>query len=345
MHDDITAAEDAGIWCARLAEGPLSEREAAALQAWLAKDPGNEAQLERAQQVWSGLDAHALTPNMISLRRQALDGFRQAQARQWRRRAKPYWPWGAGVAAALVLSLGAGWSLSRPLVYETGIAHRQTVTLKDGSIVALDADSRIEVRFAGHHRDIRLVRGRASFTVAHDRTRPFAVSTGAEVVVATGTAFSVERLSQQVRVVLFEGRVKLLHRTGTTVRPQMAIGAGGAPVDAGGLLQPGSQLLLTTGPDNTPANVAQIVPVAQASTRGWETGQLEFDNELLPVAVERVNRYATGRHLQVAPDADAIRISGTFNAGDIDAFAAGVTAAFPVRQVVTADQITLVGKD
>ncbi|ESQ87261.1 FecR family protein [Asticcacaulis benevestitus] len=343
--DAPSAAEDAGIWCARMSEGPLSVVDAAALREWLETDPGNREQLALAQLLWSELDQVASTPEIISHRQKALMSFRKAQQKRWHQHIKPYWLWGTGAAAALVLAFGANWSLSRPVIYETGLAHRSTVTLSDGSIVALDADTRVEVHYASRHRDIRLDKGRASFTVAHDKTRPFSVSTGAEVVVATGTAFSVERLSQQVRVVLFEGRVKVLHKVGAVMEPQLALNASGEATDAGRLLVPGKQLMLTTGAGSVKGTVAQVMTVAQSSNRNWEIGQLEFDDELLPIAVERVNRYATARRIQVAPDASAIRISGTFNAGDIDAFATGVTVAFPVRKVVTADQITLVKSD
>jgi transmembrane sensor len=42
-----------------------------------------------------------------------------------------------------------------------------------------------------------------------------------------------------------------------------------------------------------------------------------------------MNRYLNGPRL-VAPDAAGVRISGLFNAGDMDAFISGVTGLFPV---------------
>jgi len=43
----------------------------------------------------------------------------------------------------------------------------------------------------------------------------------------------------------------------------------------------------------------------------------------------------------VTPGASSIRISGVFNAGDIDAFLQGIVAAFPVRTVASEKSIML----
>ncbi|WP_163071616.1 FecR domain-containing protein, partial [Acinetobacter baumannii] len=59
-------------------------------------------------------------------------------------------------------------------------------------------------------RALRLLAGRARFEVAKDPRRPFAVTAGDRMVVATGTAFSIELFRAEMRVVLYQGSVSVL---------------------------------------------------------------------------------------------------------------------------------------
>ncbi len=340
---EMTVDERAGLWCARLAEGDLTPGEQAEFEAWLDAAPEHQRRFDKALALWNRMEAIAAAPEIVTHRQKALASYRSAQRARWQVRGRPAWLWAGGAAAATLIA-GLVWAGQQPVRYETGPGDRRIATLADGSRVALDADSRIAVAFHGHRRDIELLRGRASFTVAHDRSKPFSVRTGPEVVVATGTAFSVEKLSQQVRVILYEGHVRVLQTTYGQTRPQMVLTPDGRTVPAEALLTPGRQLVLSTGGDATIVPVGQVDTAPETSSRDWEDGQLDFDNEALAVAAERVNRYARGVRLTVTPDAAAVRISGTFNAGDTEAFAAGVSMAFPVRPVRMGNQIALVKK-
>ncbi len=81
--------------------------------------------------------------------------------------------------------------------------------LPDGSRMTLDTDSEVDIAFAPERRNLRLVKGRAFFDVAHDAQRPFAVVADGREVEALGTRFDVRMDPGQVRVVLVEGRVSV----------------------------------------------------------------------------------------------------------------------------------------
>lgn len=338
-----SAAAQAGIWCARVAESPLDSTEQAAFDVWLRASDDHQHLFETALAHWSALDTISGSPELIHHRQKALASYRMAQRQRWRGQKRRFLWLAGGVAAAVILG-GVLWLGQQPVKYETGPGDRQVVTLSDGSRIALDAGTRIEVTYRTHRRDIRLTAGRASFTVAHDRSRPFSVAIGNEVVVATGTEFSVERLSRQVRVVLYEGHVRILKRAQGRENPEFAMMPDGRPAPAETLLTPGKQLIVFTDTEAPVMATGQILDAPDASPRGWETGQLDFDNEALSIAAERVNRYARDTRIAVSPDAAGIRISGTFDAGDTAAFAAGVSAAFPVRDVRMGNQIVLLKK-
>src|SRR6185437_16489569 len=113
--------------------------------------------------------------------------------RQWRRL------WAPLTAAAVVLVGLTAW-LTSPFsptqVIATGVGEQRTVKLQDNSVVELNAQSRIEVRFTRTAREVRLVDGEALFSVEHDMerpTRPFTVVADNIELKALGTQFDVYR--------------------------------------------------------------------------------------------------------------------------------------------------------
>ena len=166
--------------------------------------------------------------------------------------------------------------------------------------------------------------------MAKNPLRPFSVEAGDELVVATGTAFSVELVKKEVRVVLYEGHVMVLDRDGSGVRRTVGVGERRAPAEQ--VLKPGRELILpVAGPaqaEPPPAVIAAVDPVRSLS---WEAGQLVFEDERLDVAVERMNRYAD-QPLAIGDPATAqVRISGVFTAGDTEALVQGLIAAFDLE--------------
>ncbi|BEV13163.1 FecR domain-containing protein (plasmid) [Asticcacaulis sp. DW145] len=312
-------------WCVRLSEGPLGADEGAEFSQWLTSDPLHLAEFEKALAVWDGLGAAAAEPEFIRHREKSLGHYRRAQARRWKTASIGRWLLPLVLAAVFALAIMA----ARPSVvgkpYLTQTGERRIVNLEDGSRVALDADTEVRVSYDAYHRNLTLVKGRASFTVAKDASRPFSVSSGQKTIVATGTAFSVERLKDEIRVILYEGHVRVLTANAIGSAPQMAE-TRTTPRAAETLLTPGKQMVL-----RTETNLALIRDAVELTPRAWETGQLEFVDEPLAVAVERVNRYTSSRRIIVADDAAEIPISGVFNAGEVDAFAQGVASAFPVK--------------
>ncbi len=330
--------ESAARWCVRLAQGQMTPEEHDALDAWLAADPVNRTHLDRAVATWHGVEGFAGAPEIVAMRGQALESARRAHRMQWARAFLSSREW-MGVAAAalllIVVGLGVGLSTSlMPQTYQTGIGERRVVVLEDGSRISLDAASEVKVRYTGDQRRLWLERGRAKFDVAKNPLRPFSVAVKGEVVVATGTSFSVELVKSQVRVVLYEGHIAVLAQpqAGTTLRP-LRIGRDHLPTDAA--LTPGHELI-TLSPEEAGVGAKAVPPVVVSEidpvrSRSWEEGQLVFDDEPLTTAVERVNRYSNQKVIVGDSVAGAARISGVFNAGDTSAFVDGVTSLLPVK--------------
>jgi transmembrane sensor len=151
------------------------------------------------------------------------------------------------------------------------------------------------------------MKGRAKFGVAKDPRRPFLVHAADREIVATGTEFSVELVQKDVRVILYEGRVSVE-------------GPGGLHT-----LSAGQALVaLISSPK------VNIAPDDAGRSLSWESGQLEFVDEPLPAAIERVNRYSRNRISLGDAAAASVHISGVFSAGDTRAFIEGATAVAPL---------------
>lgn len=314
--------EEAARWCLRMADAPLAPDECDALDRWIASDPANGPAFEQAVAVWQAIDTTTALPEMIQYRAQAVESLRKANARRW---APPSfdrlrWPVALAACFAVVMLVGALLFYDPARVYETEIGERRVVTLADGTRLTLDGASRVDVRMERDRRRLELVSGRARFDVAPDPLRPLSVLANNRLTVATGTAFSVELLSGQVRVVLYEGAVEV-----------MAQGADGAtrrllaPRAEAERLTPGRELIASTV--DTRLRVAET-DVARSLT--WESGSLSFDREPLQLAVERLNRDARAQLVIEDRTIAAYPISGTFVAGDVEAFVEGVGALYPV---------------
>jgi transmembrane sensor len=342
-HVADPAVEAATVWAMRLAESALTPEQQAAFDVWLDADPRHGQLLEEIVGAWSSVDHYASAEPMTGLREQALASAR----RTMRRNSNPY-PLrelvGGLIAATLLLTIGGGvlWMHWTPKAYETGVGERRVVALEDGSKISLDADTVVKVRYSGDKRRLWLDRGRAKFDVAKDALRPFSVTAADKMVVATGTAFSVELINAQVRVVLYEGHVAVLKREAQPGKSDSM-----APVEVGRasadrLLTPGRELVM---PERSPAQLvtqaATLEPSDPERSLSWEGGLLVFNDEPLDIVVQRMNRYAA-KPLSVGNAATGrLRISGVFRAGDTESLVQGLALGFGVQARTSSDGIAL----
>lgn len=324
---DIKRLAEASAWRTRLTEA--GEESSPAFEAWRDADPANARAWRRVQSAWDIAGEAAHSPEWMAARRDALDrAARRARARwmgweRGRNRALA-----AGLALLFVLGLSLwGMKIASQPVYRTEFGERRVVTLSDGSRLTLDSATEVRVAFSGESRRIELRRGQARFDVAHDVERPFTVRAGDQTVVATGTAFTVDMMGDRVRVTLIEGRVTVFaapRRPGTlrALAPSPASTRG----DRGSIvLIPGQALIAA------PVRPPLVQKANLDAATAWESGQLVFVDERLDAVVERINRYSS-RQIRVEGAAAAIRVSGVFNAGDVDAFVEAAVGYFPLTR-------------
>ncbi|GAA0625029.1 FecR family protein [Brevundimonas kwangchunensis] len=294
--------KEAADWFSKLNQRKVTTADIKGFSAWR-RDPENARAFSRLEAMWDAAGTLAKTSGMAALTEDAASRARQAPKR---RRSLPgrLIPLGAAGAAVLALALGSWswWSAQRPDAYDTAIGEQRTVRLTDGSRIILDTDTHVTVRFSGSERLVTLASGRAMFEVEGDPDRPFLVKAGDTEVTAIGTRFDVRRSGAGAQIVLVEGQVAV--RQDASVRPTWT-------------LAPGQQVTTSV---QRPGVIAVNVPAATS----WTTGRLTFENTPIAVAVAEVNRYSPSP-VELRDDRiSSVRVSGVFDAGDVDGFVAAL---------------------
>lgn len=188
-RDDSEAA--ALGWVVRSADPEFDDW--AGLQDWLEGDPAHAARYQ-ALAADAGEVASLLSPARERIR----------PASPMRRR----WLVGA-LAASIAGVIGyAGWQGgAQPYVIETAAGATRSIRLEDGSMIALNGDTRV-VLDRDDPRAATLERGEVLFLVKHDERRPFRVAVGEDRLVDVGTIFAVTRERGTTRVAVSEGAVE-----------------------------------------------------------------------------------------------------------------------------------------
>lgn len=211
--------------------------------------------------------------------------------------------------------------------YGTNVGELRTITLDDGSVVTLNADSRIRVSFSRSQRAIELIDGQALFRVTKDPGRPFVVQSTNAKVTAVGTQFDVNRKSSGTVVTVLEGRVSVASPTREPASSSRATG----PM----LVSAGEQVIVT------PAQASKHRESHPANVAAWTTGVLIFDSEPLREVAHAFNRQKAKRLIIADPELQELRISGVFPAAGAGAMAEFLRERFGVHVVETDTAIRL----
>lgn len=309
--------EQAAAWVVRLHNDP-SPVDLKRFDQWRSQSEQHGHAFDEALAAWISVGEHATAPELLEMRRDALNRTRRPERRgRWR-----------AVAAAIALlilapAIGITWYMLRPpaeQLFQTAHAEQRVIVLPDGSRVSLDALTEVRVRYTPDVRNMELISGRANFEVAKDVTRPLNVRVGPRTVTALGTMFTVERESRKVVVTLLEGSVAVTTRDTPSSLIEM---------------QPRQELRLTDG-----GEVALRDGIDPDQALAWREGKLIFEDEPLRNVVARMNNYGATPIVVTGP-AGELRVAGVFRAGDTAAFVDAMTSYFPVTVTHQADAVTL----
>lgn len=283
--------EAAARWVFRLDREGRTPETQAELESWLAADPRRRGAFLQAEAAWAMLDpACDLEAASVASDHPPQLGRRRLLA-------------GAGAAMAASF-IGGLWLANLGDRYRTAIGEIRRVPLRDGSVAAINTDSRIEVALADTARTVVVGRGEAWFQVAKDAARPFTVEAGPIRVRAVGTAFSVRRRDDGADVLVTEGVVEAW----SEVEKQMVRLSAGERAFIG---VRSKAILVPPAPSDVDRKLA------------WRSGKIDLAGETLASAAEEFNRY-NARKIEVAPRLAAEQFFGVFRTDDPEGFARAV---------------------
>jgi transmembrane sensor len=237
-----------------------------------------------------------------------------------------FWSWNKGLWAPVPVSAD-----SAAQHYETRHGEQRTVRLADDSVLHLNTDSAVSIRYGKTERFVLLTRGEAEFEVVHDPNRAFRVSAGSTEVVAIGTMFDVRLEPGSTVVIVVGGRV-IVGQSPMSGKPGTRPSEELMPVT----LQLGAnqQIRVTEGAwDPVPMAID-----AQHAT-AWLRRQIVFDQEPLERVAAEFSRYSPKPIEIVTLTLRDLQISGVFSTDDTAAFIAFLRSLKGVRVEVSATRI------
>lgn len=254
--------DEAAYWAARVDAGALPAEDQAIFEQWLGADTRHFGAYAQA--------CALLTPIKKPAPMRVVESVRPPRR---------HFLIGGGIATALLAVVGvrnySKWLFGEDR-YRTQIGEMKVVPLSDGSVVTLNTNSEIAVRYTRSQRLIELVHGEALFDVAKNKQRPFIVQTGTALVRAVGTSFSVKVLpNQPVQVLVREGVVEV-KRPGVPVAPVVLVAMNNRAI----------------APQDAPITAKSVETSEVGRELAWRVGRLAFHGETLAQAAAEFARYS-----------------------------------------------------
>ena len=306
------------------------------LEIWIDRHPKHRAVFKLMEQVsrtlrllGSGAGAKALSaisPDLVPTLQEceAFAGSTTSGERPWRARQR-HVAIAASIAAILVIPvlyfLGSG-SAPAPelLVYETAVRERKTVKLVDGTLVTLNAKSRVAVALSDRQRRISLRHGEVYLAVTPDAERPLELTVGTHSITVIGTAFNVRYRNGPARVTVEEGRVTVAP---TEEYDGLAPDNGLAQAEE---LGTGQQIDLEPG-----ALPSELTADELAKRSAWRDGWLHFDDQSLAAVVEELQLHVDKPIVISSRRAGQLKVGGSFNVDRFDSILTTLESVLPVK--------------
>jgi transmembrane sensor len=345
-------AEQAADWFVANDAGPLDGRESAALVAWLKTSPVNVEEFLGVTVIARDLREACADPDesleALLARAQADNAVQPSRPRMFAIGKKASAVRLGLIAAVAMAALGAvsfallsWWNLrtvtlvpatdATVLHFATHHGEQQTHQLPDNSVLHLNTESAVTIRYSQNDRLVVLTSGEAEFEVAHDPGRAFRVSAGAAEVIDRGTRFDVRLMNDATVITVVEGRV--------AVRPALMRPSGGADSSdshSPPFVQVGADEQISVTGGKWPVE-PRAVDAERATA--WLRREIVFEREPLERVAAEFNRYAAKPIEITSPALRDLQISGVFRADETEEFLAFLRSLDGVRVDVTPTRV------
>ncbi len=319
---------EAASWMAQLDNGPLSPTDKLALAEWTNRSPKHAQILRHYAKVWDGIDV-AIDEVLLTSKPVTLTSI----LKSWFVIRPMHFMMSASAILALFITAVFVFQSSfmsphkdQFYVYQVEKGEKYSQTLTDGSVIHLNTDSVVEVKYTDESRVLRLLRGEAFFEVAHDPSRPFDVYAGEGRVQALGTAFSVKLDGDTVDIIVTEGKVRF-DRVKDIAEKTLAEVEQSVKIDTPIFMEAGQTMALK---DET-QKLTNIDEARLKKEFAWRNGEMIFSGDTLEFVVNHMNRYSDKAIVISDLELRSFKISGTFKSDNIDVVLEALESAYDIK--------------
>lgn len=225
--------------------------------------------------------------------------------------------------ASLLIAIALIWHIdpfpNHETNYETFNGKPARLSLRDDSVVHLNAMGMINVRFYRSRREITLETGEAFFEVQHMHDKPFIVAIDDIHVRAIGTAFNISKKTNRIEVAVAEGVVEIL-----------------APSKPEKLRLEKGEFLQYSGNEET--SLSRIDPEKIAN---WRHPRTAFDKTSLKEILSTLKSHGLNKRVSINKDASELKLTGSFRIQDPIAFLKMLPDVLPIRIEEQRDHILI----
>jgi len=322
-------------WFLLQQERSLSADENALFRHWLGLDQQHQRSYQQLEDVWQGLGEIELAPQWASTPA-AQQGFVSRFISDCRASIQKFLPIpvfaSASVYAVMLFSLvwlsGVIPTAEKTQDFHSEVAQVKELTLNDGTLLTMGADSHIQVTMRSERRLVRLLKGQAFFDVAKDKSRPFYVDAENAGVMVVGTRFEVYKQFDKVKVSVEEGVVK--------VAPKVNSDFASAAVKT---LTAGQQL-------SSASQVMGVIETIDAeAVSPWRDGRLVYRDAALADVVFDINRYRKMKIILGTESLKKMKVTTSLSVEQTDSVVSMLEQSLPVvAHQETPDRILILPK-
>ncbi|WP_339671807.1 FecR domain-containing protein [Dasania marina] len=322
--DNANISEDAK-WFAKLQADSLNPQDSEQFCAWLAADPDHEQKLEDCEQAWDLLGELKGDPELDQL-------LAQYPIEDDQPKTGPAWyfsHWAKAASFAMIaVALSLLFTVFSTEHYQTRMGEQRSITLKDGSTVLLNSNTLISVDYSNSRRSITLQQGEALFKVAHNKTRPFEVTTGNRLTRAVGTSFNIAFRNEQTTVSVLEGTIKIEPTEKLTQVADLP------------LLNKGDELIYWANGANSEIHAANLDKILAITE-----GKILFEEDALSHVIEEYNKYSAKPIVIGSAQLNDILVSGVFRINDAGSLLFILEQSFDIAHINREQHILLIPKN
>ncbi|KGJ88302.1 FecR family protein [Colwellia psychrerythraea] len=333
IFTDNVMKEEASVWLAKLDRG-LTDNEEVLLKDWLSQSEKRREYFVKLAKQWDVLSVLSLLSDVVPYNKQKTNlNFRHVMM-------------AASVFFLLLLNMPsldinrffdtngtASTSVVDPTLfsrtYETAVGEKSTINLPDLSVLTLNTDSIVEVKYTQKNRFLLLKKGELFIDVAHNKQRELIVSAGEKSFVAVGTAFNVSYLDKsKLELIVTEGKVLIAEKTAASNATRKV---DNRVIKSIGVVA-GEKVLLKSNEKLMVAAIQKVnIKDSLDSSLSWRAGKLVFKGETLDNVIAEVSRYSNVQIELVGDEIKKIRIGGRFRTGDVDGLLNVLTEQFDIE--------------